>query len=247
MSRKIDTDPSYLTRTVPIVTAYPFTINCWFLPSTADLTHRLVGLADTSGGTENQWALQSTTSDFLLFNCKGGPLNNNSITTNSMTLNEWNMATAVAASSTSRRVILNADFANEGINTTDATPAGLDNTVIGAFVRESVFASGTDFLIANVAVWNVALVDDEISALDRGAFPHEIRRGSLIAHWRLLGNTSPEPDAIVPNQSMTLVSAPVKGNHQDRKLWTPPPPTSFVTQPGPSGGAIQRFAFEYKH
>lgn len=221
MSRKIDTDPSYLTKSSPVVTAYPFSAIAWFLPNTASQTSFLLSIADTATST-NQWLMFYRSNNIIRGISNGGG-QKNADTTNSATLNAWNMAAMVFTSATDRKVVLNADFANEGTNTESSTPTGLDNTTLGAHLQNSQQFSSIDFLIAHVAVWDVALTDDEITALNRGAFPHEVRPGALLAHWPLWGNHSPEivhgPKASDDFQ-MSLVSAPAKGDHRASKLWT---------------------------
>ena len=244
MSRQPNGDPSYLTRTSAVVTGYPFTVNTWFLPNTFARRHRLFTVNQAPAGTQ-VFAMDFHTNDFLRGYVDDGGGFQAATTANSANINAWNMGTIVFLSATDRTVILNADFANKGTNVVSRTPTGLDTTSIG-FGTVATGGSTIDYLQSNVAVYGTGLSDNEITSLFRGAFPHEIRRGSLLNHWRLLGNTSPEPDAI-GNADMTLVSAPAKGNHSDRKLWTPPPPTLFIPVPGPSGGAIQKSAFEYRH
>lgn len=227
MSRKIDTDPSYLTVSNPVVTAYPFTVNAWMLPNTVTQRQFLFYSAnDVVDG--NYWGMRITTGDVALCAVNtAGSGETNVVTTNTVTNNAWNMATMVFTSATSRKIVLNGDFANEGVDTVSkAAPVGLVNTALGAFLQPSPNErfSFIDFLLAHVAVWDVALTDDEVTALNRGAFPHEVRPSALLAHWPLWGNHDPEivfgPKAADGFQ-MSLVSAPAKGNHKAAKLWTP--------------------------
>jgi hypothetical protein len=48
--------------------------------------------------------------------------------------------------------------------------------------------------LADVAVWNVALTQTEISALSQGIRPYQIRPSALIGGWPLDGLESAEPD-----------------------------------------------------
>jgi hypothetical protein len=48
--------------------------------------------------------------------------------------------------------------------------------------------------LAEVAIWNAGLDDDEITALSKGASPLLIRPQSLQGYWPLKGQASPEPD-----------------------------------------------------
>lgn len=246
MSRQPDATPRYLKRDVAIVTAYPFTVVATFVPNTIGTSQFLFTIGDEGSGGRF-WVLRYHPTNVLFVSAANGGGTQNAITTNSATLNVRNTAAGRFTSATNRESILNKDFANKGTNAVNTTPINLDNTVIGALVINTVIGSNIDFLISNVGVWNVALTDNEITAYHNGSFPHEIRRGSLLAEWRLLGNNDPEPNSIQDSQAMNLVSAPAKGNHMDLKLWTPPPPTLFVPPiPGPSGGAILKEAFEHR-
>ena len=248
MSRLIRTTPAYLSLAFPIVTAYPFTWIVWFFPTVAGNRLRLMSEADTAIDLHRFLFLYHPT-NVLRVNARDSSSNISFSTTNAATLNVWNMGAFVAASATDRRVILKADFGNEGSDATNISPTGLDNTTFGVDINGAgTFASDINYRTANIAVYNVALSNNELTAINRGTWAKEIRRGNLIANWRLLGNTDPEPDSATPNQSLTLTSAPAKGDHQGMKLWTPPPPSIFISSvPGPSGGAIQKVAFDYRH
>ena len=224
MARQIDTDPSYLTVSSPIVTAYPFTVIAWFNPSDADALYRIWGSSDTATFT-NYWGMYYNLADKLAGYVNDGTTQRTAKTTNAVNVDAWNMAAIVYASATDRTVILNADFANEGTNTTSSTPSSLDNTSIGALlVGASVLASGIAYPTANIAVWDVALTDNEITALYNGTWPNRVRPSSLLAHWPLWGNHDPEivygPKAADGFQ-MTLVDAPAKANHFGLSLGSP--------------------------
>lgn len=225
MSRQIDTDPSYLTVSSPVVTAYPWSAIAWFLPNTLAKQHFLF-ICNNDVTNKNYWGMHYNTSNVLRCLTTNVPTGESgAVTTNAATLNAWNMAATVFTSATNRKIVLNADFANEGVDTTNRVAPAPNNTSLGAFLQPSPneLFSTIDFLIAHVAVWNVALTDDEITALNTGAFPQEIRPGALLAHWPLWGNHSPEivhgPKAADDFQ-MSLVSAPAKGDHRASKLWT---------------------------
>jgi hypothetical protein len=101
----------------------------------------------------------------------------------SWTLNQWHHLGGVFASSTSRTGYL--DGVGGTPNTTSITPTGLDKTGIGAIVR-STLANPFSGDIAEVAVWNIDLTDDEMAALAAGFCPLLIRPGNLVAYWPLI-------------------------------------------------------------
>jgi hypothetical protein len=96
---------------------------------------------------------------------------------------------------------LSAIFPN-GVAPTGYVNGNLDGTGNAIFTQNghSVTQSGTDAtnwfggVLADVAIWPVALSQAELSALSKGARPNTIRPPSLIGWWPLDGIQSPEPD-----------------------------------------------------
>jgi len=246
MSRLIDTDPSYLSLGTAISVGYPFTVFCKFKVRSTTQQHRLFSIGDTAG-TDNQFIL-SYVSNIAVVNAKdlaGG--NRDSITTNNGNLNEWNTAVGVFASSTSRTVILNADFANKGTNTGLSNPLSLDNTVLGALVRSVINASGVNYEQAHTAVWNKVLSDDQITELHEATNPLDLIADGggtgLISYWPLLGDHDPELNLETSGAGnsfhMSLVSAPAKADHFGQMLQTMQESFTDFRSSGapPSGGA----------
>lgn len=67
--------------------------------------------------------------------------------------------------------------------------------------------------IAEVGVWNVALSAAEVASLSKRYSPRLIRPQSLVSHWPLMGNASPEPDAWKHKYDLTLNGTGPKGDH----------------------------------
>lgn len=76
------------------------------------------------------------------------------------------------------------------------TPFGSINTATIGARRDTDVDIHFKGKIAEVALWNVALSDDEIALLSQGESPLNIRRADLIHYWPLDGNASPEPDLV---------------------------------------------------
>lgn len=92
-------------------------------------------------------------------------------------------------------------------------PVGMDQTCIGAFIEpDGTFVNHGSGRQGEIAVWDGALNADEAAALYKGWSPIFIRRASLLAHWRLEGHQSPEPDWL-GGFPLTLVNTPTKGDH----------------------------------
>lgn len=82
------------------------------------------------------------------------------------------------------------------------------------YVMSNVFHSlYTEGEVAEIAVWNEGLSDNEILAIARGCSPLRIRPVSCTAYWPFWGLHSPEIDLMAANRQLTLTAAPVQSNH----------------------------------
>jgi hypothetical protein len=197
-----------IDRTGSVITGAPFTVSLWFR-STASCGG--CGLWDSYMTTGNSH-------EFVLFTNAGSPFTvawqardatgeNSTNTGNTAALNAWNHVCAIAASETSRTIILNGNTASQGTNTSNRTPTGLTNTRMGNTRWGGVYTGA----IAEVAVWTTDLAGRECVALANGASPRGVRRASLISYAPLWGQHSPEIDLAGP-YSWTLTGTPAKLN-----------------------------------
>ncbi len=159
---------------------YPITVVAWVkLTSTGN---RCIYSQFTAGASHDAFTLNTVTStNVLRVRCgafDGGPAD----TVNALTIGEWSLCVGIAASATSRKVVLNADFANEGTDTasfswpsTDTTSIGNGPTIIDNF-------NGTWGI---VFVYAAALTDSEITALNLGLHPSRIRPDKIVQRYLL--------------------------------------------------------------
>lgn len=61
--------------------------------------------------------------------------------------------------------------------------------------------------LARITFWNEELTADEFTDLSNGEPPSSIRPGAIIRHWPILGDTSPEPEAIDGTDTLSVTSA----------------------------------------
>lgn len=113
-------------------------------------------------------------------------------TSSGYSANTWHHAAGVFSSSTSRSVYL--DGGSKVTNTTSASPDSINTMNVGAFYYTNTRFAGFGGRIAYLAMWNVALSDDEIADLGRklngvpcGVHPIRIRPESLVACYPLGG------------------------------------------------------------
>jgi len=185
------------------VTAPPFTISLWFKPVDATTNGFLAGVSDTAG--DNNYFRLRKNSDGTLSAAAFATSAASATTTTTYTAGVWHHACARFTSATSRQVYLNGG--GKGTNTTNRSPAGVDSVCVGARVG----ATASDLVasdIAHVAIWNVALTDQEIAALARGTSPLSIRPQNLVFFAPLDGRASPEIDYTRNGNDLTLTGSP---------------------------------------
>jgi hypothetical protein len=174
------------------ITAAPFTFCAWGYSDDATAAQCVISVGDKDT-TNTRWALKfsgNAANDPVRFDVRGGGSQTEFATTTGYSVNTWHHVAAVEASATDHRVFI--DGGSKGTSTTSVSPAGADRTSIGRLADGTggQFFSGR---IAHVAIWNVALTDDEILALARRLHPVRIRPGSLVGYWPV-GVGSPDPN-----------------------------------------------------
>lgn len=110
------------------------------------------------------------------------------VTSQAVSTGSWASLGARQTSSTSRKVFLNGT--NTATNTENKNPTSLNKLLIGCGTDGNgggpTFANYTDGKIAEVAVWNVDLSDDEMISLSKGMRASRIRPQSLIFYAPLV-------------------------------------------------------------
>lgn len=178
-----DSNDDFRTTTQGVVTAPPFTISLWVYPTGLDATNRAVlTVSDNAAPGTRFWTWQANTTSLKWFAGDGGG-NSSANTSIAPTANAWQHWCAVEASTSSRACYINGG--SKGTNGTTRTPtAGTWSSFVGA---ATVNFAGR---LAHLAVWNVALSDDEILGLANGQHPFAVRPAALIHYypmWRLEG------------------------------------------------------------
>ena len=211
MARNFASASSQYLTSATVGSAFPFTYACWFNVTNTTAYHYLMSSADTATDT-NYFALGAGGAE------PGDPVfaevNASSTyvlvgTSTGYSANTWHHACAVFESATSRSVYI--DGGSKGTSTTSRAPAGLDNTTIGSIVLNSA-AYYADGLIAEAAIYDVALSDADVLMLAKSVSPLAVKPQSLVAYWPLIGRTSPEID-VVGGFGQTLTNTPTTGAH----------------------------------
>ncbi len=178
MARDYPTVNDWLNLSSAPVTASPLTMSTWL--NVADTTARGHFSICDGANNNNRWTIENfgDKARFVVRSAQG----TTATTGNTLTIGAWDHVCAVNISSTSHRIILNADFDNDDTSTTDREPSSVVDVVAGGRID---FASGSSTAtLAESAIWNVALVDDEIEALAAGVSPDQIRPHSLVFYLK---------------------------------------------------------------
>lgn len=119
-------------------------------------------------------------------------------------INAWSNAAAIFPSSASRSIFLNAVKTTNSNTEAVATPP--NSLQVGAYRGGNTF----DGLAAEVALWSVALTDDEITSLSKGFKPSRIRPQSLVFYAPLIRNLQDIKAglALTNNNSATVANHP---------------------------------------
>lgn len=212
----------WLEHFVPLATAVPLSMACWFQTHSTIPNSTLMGLFDkdvTNHGFVLQAAGDSEDDKVRCFTIAGGAFGTVA-STSSWTVNTWHHACAVFASSTDRRIFL--DGGSKATEATDVTPAGIDLLSLG----RSGDSTPTNYLkgyLAEVGVWTEALTDVEVAILANGTPPDRVRRQNLVHYYRLrnidelkcrLGSAQ-----LIPRQTPTSAS--------HCRIFYPPAPMPF--------------------
>ena len=201
-----DTSSQYLSQASNCgITAEPMTFSCWFMTDDLTIDQDLVEIG-ISGTSDNRWSLQfagTVANDPLRAQTRDTTSSNATIT--GVTANVWNHGAAVFAATNDRRVFLNGTKGTNAV--VRAVSSGVNRTQIGARNNASIdlFFSGR---IAEVAIWNVTLTDNEITVLSNRVSPRFVRPGNLKFYSPLYGVYSLEPDYSGNGRHMTLNNGP---------------------------------------
>ena len=125
------------------------------------------------------------TNNKLRFDCSAANGAHEAISSSDIVVNEWFHVAAVVYAVDNRALFFN--YTDKTTNTDSISPSGVNFTTIGA-MRTNAYGWNWEGLLANLAVWDVALDDEEIKSLANGINPIKIRRDNLLKYYPLGGN-----------------------------------------------------------
>jgi hypothetical protein len=214
VARDFDGSADYFYATASPLTAYGGTMACWFYADdlafgTAD--KYLMSLADTSVATsyvglllrdaDSRIACGVVNSGWRVWS---GPVASTGV---------WSHAAATFTGPSDISAYLNADSTGSVIFASTPTWPTLGSVSVGALRRTSVIAY-FDGRVAEPAIWNVVLTQDELGMLAAGFSPLMVRPQNLVFYAPLFGRAGAagNEDAWVGSK-LTQVSSPGLADH----------------------------------
>lgn len=203
MARDFDGSTQRLNNAAAVVTAYPFTLAAWVNTDLTGLQTILTQQA-TGGTASSGWQLRLSGTNQVIMR------SGTQAATTSTTLGTgtWGHACGVCTSATARAAFLNGG--GKGTSTANNTPSSIAATSLAQ--PDAMDTARLNGRLAEAAVWDVALSDQEVVILALGASPLLVRPQSLRAYWPLIGRYDPEID-LRGGFPLTLTASPATADH----------------------------------
>lgn len=204
-----DASTQYLTVASTPVTGPPLTMCAWAyfdtLPTVADAEMHILTLH--AGGVQHRFSISGSkyVSNNLVFDVRNGVITSMATTTVAPSVNTWFHVCGVARDVDDREVYINAG--NSGTSSVDNQPNAATDIEIGSLFGGNSSISG---MVAEAAIWNVALTAAEVAVLATGVTPLAVRPQSLVAYWPLINEDDDDP---VGGYDMTPVNSPTWAAH----------------------------------
>lgn len=191
MAISLNGSTQYLRTTTP-VTVEPFTFCAWGKPANATALLMAVSIARNATAAQTEayeLTFDGSAAGDPIYTKKGGAgvTPSTATTTTGFSANTYAHAAGAHASTTSRSAYINGGSKGTSTVTSNAFPNPVTNVNIGAYISGS-----TTILVpfngdlAEVAIWNIALSDDDVASLSRGFKPYRIRPQSLVYYTPLV-------------------------------------------------------------
>ena len=191
MSRGAYSSANYFSlASATLITAFPFTMACWFRPSTLTAC-AILGYGETTT-SNNRWSLEMNASGNARCSTTSGGTFIGFNSSNAISAGSWAHFCAVWASATDRRVFLN------GTKATNTSSVGFSTNAAWQWrcgERPLNITAPADGWIADRTIWNLALADDDVTSLASRARHLRIRPAGVVAYAPMVND---ERDLVGP-------------------------------------------------
>lgn len=191
MARLFTANTDYFVLGSALVTSVPLSMACWIYCTTLPTSHgdeyTLVQISDSSGaGKFDSWYIRiddSSGKNRPQAIMRNGALNN-ALCSAEISVNTWHHICGVWAATDSGAIYL--DGGNKATDSTNVTGiTGLDSTQLGRVDLGTFQDDYFDGRMAEAAIWDVALTDEQVAALAAGASPMHVSPSAPVGYWPL--------------------------------------------------------------
>jgi hypothetical protein len=181
-----------LTRAGAAQSARPLSLACWAKPATIVANAALFSVFCNDGNSGGYYLRVDGTTHARLMDYDSAASAIDAISAGSFSVGAWaHVAGTVAASG--NIVYLNGTASSPVTpNTRSTVPT--PRTDVGALFAAPAENFWWDGDLAECAIWNIALAPADVTLLAAGKSPALVQPGALVAYYKLLGTSSPEPD-----------------------------------------------------
>lgn len=213
---------------VPVATP-PLTMAAWAYTDQLDNETFVIGIASSSDANE-YFSVSVAIGGIKPVNVstRGGGTLANIYTTTGATVNTWHHVCGVFNATDSRSAFI--DGGGKATNTDTATPSNLDRMAIGRLARSAasfLYWSGS---IAEAAIWNAALTDEEVAILAAGYSPLFVRPQNIIFYLPMIRD---DDNDLVGGLNLTATNGPTISAHPRIIYPTSPFHPSITSLVGP--------------
>ena len=195
----------------PIISDVPFTISIWIKLAIIDQFQWVAAFAGTAANRYHSISIDSDNTATMNSRGANGAMVIKTVAT--VSTGVWFHQCGVWADDNDRRLYLNgANKVTDNRMPGAGTMSHFDLGIAQSGGTGSHSASTLDGDFAELAIYDVALTDDEVAAIANRTNPNRIRRPNLVHYYPLYGNASPEADYARGSQ-MTIFGTPAGANH----------------------------------
>lgn len=202
----------YYEETVGAVSGLPMTMACWFNKDNATGNQNLITISDDTKSWNIAYLVAAGAiagDPVTIVTAENIAAIRSENTTSGFSASTWTHACGVWTSSTSRKVFINGGSAGTG--SASSNPSGFNNTqyAVGKNGNPTTYFQHFGGLIAEAAIWNVALTDAEVASLADGVSPAKIRPQSLVRYRPFVR----EPLCVRSGVAVTTSGSPAAASH----------------------------------
>jgi hypothetical protein len=180
----------YLTGVAP-VTAYPFSLSFWVKYNNLTINAVYVDLEDDTDSSSLFAQFRQSNDTVRAYAEESGGTSDFAASEVLPDTTNWHLFTAIYASSTSRIILMDGDWANRGTDTAANAISALDDLILMA---DDLFQNRFNGFLAEVCFWDAALSQAEAESLytssETGVAADTVKSGNVISYYPLLTTDS---------------------------------------------------------